>query len=193
MENYCLQLWNVIKTADYALFKELYLPGVILFAVVYFGVCFFYLFLKLTVFRKKKCLGIKISDDSGDLFISSTAITDLVKSLKSIFPTIEVSKLDLRPTKEAYEMNLQVTYDLRGESLSEQVIKLRQQILADVEKVFGITSITKINISLKKTKSGIGRDKYQPQPILQEGHEEVVIEPISENLTSEHNDEAEVK
>jgi len=193
MENYCLQLWNVIKTADYALFKELYLPGVILFAVVYFGVCFFYLFLKLTVFRKKKCLGIKISDDSGDLFISSTAITDLVKSLKSIFPTIEVAKLDLRPTKEAYEMNLQVTYDLRGESLSEQVIKLRQQILADVEKVFGITSITKINISLKKTKSGIGRDKYQPQPILQEGREEVVIEPISENLTSEHNDEDEVK
>ncbi len=94
--------------------------------------------------------GIKIKGERGDLFISSSAVSDLLKSLQSEFRFIEVNKVQLLQGKQSYEIKLHLTLDAGSESFPEQAVELKNSAFEILRDRFGISNISKIDLKLHK-------------------------------------------
>ncbi len=99
----------------------------------------------------KQAAGISVNTENGILFISSNAISDLIKTLEKDFKTIKIQKVALYQIgSNDFSLNLEITFNAAGEGLVDISSVLQNRILNDLKAVFGITEILKIHIKVKK-------------------------------------------
>ncbi len=119
---------------------------------VILAILFILLVLRLIVafiFRTRRCGGVTINGDNGDVFISSSAITSLIRSLEQEFKFVEIDKVRLYTRSKQQFLNIQIDFDASGGGLPPLSADLQARVLSALKDVFGIESITKVHITLR--------------------------------------------
>ena len=119
---------------------------------VILAILFILLVLRLIVafiFRTRRCSGVTINGENGDVFISSSAITSLIRSLEHEFKFVEIDKVRLYTRSKVQFLNIQIDFDASGGGLPPLSADLQARVLSALKEVFGIESITKVHITLR--------------------------------------------
>jgi hypothetical protein len=126
-------------------------------------------------FRRKRCNGITIKDSKGDVFISRPAVETVVKSLEKDFKFLTISKVGLWTRKRVQYIKIYIDFDASGGGLPPQASGFQDRVLAALKDVFGIESVRKVYISLRKVKLNElppakpeikHEESFQPKPVL---------------------------
>ena len=128
--------------------------GYITATVLIFGFSLLYLLLRFIYRYPRRMRGIEIKGPRGSIFITSDAISDLVKSIGEDYEIIEVSKVHLLENRTFSFIELQVTLDNDRESsfltLAEDI---QNNILKTLNDRFGIDTVREVKLNLKKIDS----------------------------------------
>lgn len=164
MDNFTDQAIEFLKSLSTETINRDFLAGVLLVTAIAVLYIIIRILLKVLFRGKKRCHGINISSDGGQLYITTNAIADLIKSMKSTFVHIDINRVDLTRRNGNYVISLLISFDMNGGELTNQVSQLREKIIADLKSVFGIENVSQINVKLKKTSRP--NTKPSTQPIL---------------------------
>ncbi|HBC88054.1 MAG TPA: alkaline shock response membrane anchor protein AmaP [Lentisphaeria bacterium] len=144
---------NVLLEAnnrDLLNFKYGYLTAVVLIL----GLTLIFLFLRYIYRYPRRSHGVEIKGPRGSIFISSGAISDLVKSIGEEYDLIEISKVHLLEDRDISYLELQVNLDNDKESsfitLSDE---LQNNILNTLKERFGIDTVKEVKLTLRKIES----------------------------------------
>jgi len=100
--------------------------------------------------RNKKVSEIRIPGEGGSLFISTNAVSDMVKFVGAKFDYIDIVKVSLREGKYGFVMDINVSYDMHGERFPELTAELKTAIRENLDGRLGIDCIKDIDIHGKK-------------------------------------------
>jgi hypothetical protein len=102
----------------------------------------------------RRMRGIEIKGPRGSIFISSDAISDLVKSIGEEYEIVEISKVHLLENRTFSFIELQVILENDRESsfltLAEEI---QNSILKTLGDRFGIDTVREVRLNLKKIES----------------------------------------
>jgi hypothetical protein len=149
MEAYMQELLNEI---GYYLpgFQRGFIIGVIVIFIVLIILKLLIIFLNP---RRRKCSGVDITDNNGALFISSTAISDLISALECEFDGIKFHKSILYKRKSKYNIKLVAELETKDVNFPDLISTIRDSIFSALDKNLGITCISKIDIFLRRVNS----------------------------------------
>ena len=128
--------------------------GYITATVLIFGLSALFLIFRLIFRYPRRMRGIEIKGPRGSIFITSDAISDLVKSIGEEYEIVEISKVHLLEGRTFSFIELQVILDNDGESsfltLAEDI---QNNILKTLNDRFGIDTVREVKLNLKKIES----------------------------------------
>ena len=132
-------------------FKCGYITATIL---IIFGLLILFLVLRFIYRYPKRMSGVEIKGPRGSIFITSDAISDLVKSIGEEYEIVEISKVHLLEDRTFSFIEIQVTLENDRESsfltLAEDI---QNNILKTLNDRFGIDSVREVKLNLKKIES----------------------------------------
>jgi hypothetical protein len=102
---------------------------------------------------RKKCAGIDTISDSGELHVSSAAISDLIKALEGDIEGITVKKTGLYKYKKEYYIKIIADLDNKNANFPDLVDTIQGKIMEAVKVNLGIECIQKIDVHLQRVKS----------------------------------------
>ncbi|HCE45462.1 MAG TPA: alkaline shock response membrane anchor protein AmaP [Lentisphaeria bacterium] len=140
-------LLNDDNSRDLLNFKQGYLTAL----VVMLGLTIIFLFLRYIYRYPKRSRGIELKGSKGSIFITSGAISDLVKSIGDEYELIEISKVSLLEDKDVSYLELQVSIENDKESsfitLSDDI---QNNIITTLKERFGIENVKEVKLNLRK-------------------------------------------
>jgi len=140
-------LLNDYGSRDLLNFKQGFLTAV----VVIFGFTIIILFLRYIYRYPRRSRGVEIKGPKGSIFITSNAISDLVKSIGDEYDLIEISKVSLFEDKYVSYLELQVNIENDKESsfitLSDDI---QNNIITTLKERFGIDNVKEVKLNLRK-------------------------------------------
>ncbi len=99
------------------------------------------------VFRRKKCNGITLSAELGDIFIPTSAITAAIRTLENDFSALVIQKIRLIESKnDKVNVYVSMSYDEKGGNAKPYVENFQQRVVTKLREAFGIENINKVNI-----------------------------------------------
>ncbi len=99
------------------------------------------------VFRRKKCNGITLKDELGNIFISTSAITAAIRTLESEFDALVIQKIYLIESKnDKIDINVTMSFDEKGGNLKAYEANFKRRVVSKLNDSFGIENINNINI-----------------------------------------------
>ena len=98
----------------------------------------------------RRAAGVPIRAPLGDIFVSSHAISDLVKSLEAEYKDIEIAKVHLLDCKRFLRIEIQVDYALGGENMTEIAPSLQGKTLGSLKDVFGIDCVRDVSVKIRR-------------------------------------------
>lgn len=119
--------------------------GLLLALVVVFALVYFIFFR-----YPRRCAGVPIRAPLGDIFVSSHAVSDLIKSLEGEFKDIEIAKVHLLDCKNFLRVEVQVDYALGGENMTEIGPSLQGKALSALKDVFGIDCVRDVAVKVRR-------------------------------------------
>lgn len=167
--NYLQPLIDFFKEPTALNFQNEFMSGIILVVLIALVYLAIRVLIKL-IFAKKtrrRCHGVNIYSEHGQLYITSNAIADLIKSMKSTFTHIDINRVDICSDNGSYILNIQISFDMGGGELTTQIQQLRVKIIADLKSIFGIEAVSEINVRLRKTS----------RPALKSGSQQPILTP----------------
>lgn len=127
------------------------LAAILLFIVIKIAV--YYL-----LFYPRRAKGVLIQGENGSLFISSGAITDMVKTLERNFKVISIRKVLLLDKKKFNDLEVHIDFDMNEQDLPTITMEFQNTIIQTLKDNFGIDRIREVNIKVKRvTMHGPGR------------------------------------
>ena len=100
------------------------------------------------MFTSKKCQGVNIVGDNGNLFVTTSAIEDFI--IRSLADVDDMLIDKVRLVKKGARYAVVITLRVSGESnVSELRPIIEQRVLDKTQERIGIDSITEVNIMLK--------------------------------------------
>ncbi len=119
--------------------------------VVIFGLMIIFLFLRYFYRYPRRSRGVGIKGPKGEIYITSGAISDLVKSIGDEYELIEITKVTLLEDKDSSYLELQVSVENDKESsfitLSDDI---QNNIVNTLKDRFGIDSIKEVKLNLRR-------------------------------------------
>lgn len=150
------------------------------------GIIAILLFLRIVIaviFRRKKCNGITMQAELGDIFVSTSAITAAIRTLEAEFDALVIQKIRLLESKNAkVKVCIQLIFDEKGGNFKLYSQNFQRRVLTKLRDAFGIESIDKVDIDNntfnsthkppRRTKELFGSDtdtdsgilEFEPQP-----------------------------
>ncbi|MFA6293908.1 MAG: hypothetical protein WC637_19120 [Victivallales bacterium] len=129
--------------------------GYITATVLIFGLSILFLAFRFFHRYPRRMRGIEIKGPRGSIFITSDAISDLVKSIGEEYEIVEISKVLLLEGRTFSFIEIQVVLDNDRESsfltLAEDI---QNNILKTLNDRFGIDTVREVKLDLKKIESG---------------------------------------
>lgn len=102
-----------------------------------------------------RCKGIMLATPNGTLFISASAISDLVREVEKEFTSLKVLKSTLLEKKKNVTLDLKINFPKTEENTSLPAIaeSFQRRIIQALQDTFGIDSIKEINIEVIRGKA----------------------------------------
>ncbi|MCF7791374.1 MAG: hypothetical protein K9M56_05185 [Victivallales bacterium] len=138
--------WRIIFNPT---FQKGLLAGAVLIVLVIIILKILYL-----IFRSRdiKCSGITGKDETGNIFVSTSAISDLVKSLEPEFSQVFITKTQLYRKRKNYYLKLTAELNDKEVDFPNLVENIRNKILHSIKNNLGVESIQKVDIHLRRFK-----------------------------------------
>lgn len=132
-------------------FQHGYFTGVAVSVLILLLFILLYLLLRAPV----KSKGILLSTPNGTLFITSSAISDLIREVEKNFPSLKILKSVLLEKKGGPVLDLKVNFQKMEGNLPLPVIaeSLQTQISDAMKNTFGIENVKEINIEVIRGKN----------------------------------------
>lgn len=128
--------------------------GYITATALIFGLSIIFLLIRFIYRYPRRMRGIEIKGPRGSIFITSDAISDLVKSIGEEYEIVEISKVHLMENRTFLFIELQVMLENDRESsfltLAEDI---QNNILKALNDRFGIDNVKEVKLVLKKIES----------------------------------------
>jgi hypothetical protein len=106
------------------------------------------------IFRSKniRCNGISVKNEDGEVFVSSGAISDLIKSIEPEFIGVVILKSLLFKQGKSYYIKLIAELSDKDANFPNVVGSIRNKIQFAIKNNLGVECIDKIDIHLKRVK-----------------------------------------
>ena len=144
--SYIANNWHLVYNPT---FQKGIIAGIILLILLI-------LVLKILIhlFKNKdiKCGGVTGKNETGEVFVTAAAISDLVKSLEPDFIGVSIAKTMLFKKGRCYYIRLIAELNDKDVDFPNLVENIRNKIFLAVKSNLGIESIQKIDIHLKRVK-----------------------------------------
>jgi hypothetical protein len=128
--------------------------GYITATILIFGLSILFLSFRFFLRYPRRMRGIEIKGPRGPIFITSDAISDLVRSIGEEYEIVEITKVNLLEGRSFSFIEIQVILDNDSESsfltLAEDI---QDNILKTLSGRFGIDSVREVKMNLKKIES----------------------------------------
>ena len=149
MKNYLSKLFPAI-TPEYAYY---FLLGMFWAMVLLFIVCLIGMIIWLIIRKSRSVSGIYLPAAHGSLFISSTAISDLLYSLDDSFPQLEIIRVKLIRDGQSLAVQVKVYYSATSEiSMFQLTESFQTKALEILKTSFGIDNISRVDLIVPKSK-----------------------------------------
>jgi len=97
--------------------------------------------------RRKKCNGITMQGELGNIFVSTSAITAAIRTLECEFDALVIQKIRLIEGKNAkVTICIQMIFDEKGGNFKLYSENFQRRVIAKLRDAFGIDSIDKVDI-----------------------------------------------
>ena len=121
--------------------------------VLLFIICLIGVILWLIIRKSRSVSGISLPTSHGSLFISSTAIADLLYSLDDSFPQLEITRVRLIRDGNALAIQVKVYFSAASEiSMIRLTEDFQTKALELLKKSFGIENISRVDMIVPKSK-----------------------------------------
>ena len=132
-------------------FQYGYITGVVVAVLLLLLLLLLYCLLRAPV----RCKGIMLATPNGTLFISASAISDLVREVEKEFASLKILKSTLLEKKNGAVLELKINFPKTEENISLPAVaeSLQQRILQALQNTFGIDSIQEVNIEVVRGKA----------------------------------------
>ena len=130
-----------------------FLLGMFCAMVILFIICVIAFVIWLVIRKNYSVSGITIPSEHGSLFISATAISDLLYSLDDSFPQLEIVRINLIRDGNALAVRVKVYYSAASEiSMLRLTEEFQTKALELLKKSFGIENISRVDLIVPKSK-----------------------------------------
>ena len=131
-----------------------FLLGAFWTMVLLLAICLFAVIIWLIIRKNRSVSGISLPTAHGNLFISATAISDLLYSLDDSFPQLEIIRVRLiRDGSNALAVQVKVFYAAASDtSMLALAEGFQTQALDLLKKSFGIENISRVDLIVPKSK-----------------------------------------
>ena len=148
MKNLWAKLWPALTPDTFYIFLQGMFWALVLMAVLLVLMTFCWL-----IFRKsKKVSGVTLDTDRGSLFISASAIADLIYSLDEKFPELEITRVRLIRDRKELAIQVKVFYAAAGQSMLALTESFQNSAAELLKSAFGIENISRIDLIVPKSK-----------------------------------------
>jgi len=130
-----------------------FLLGMFSAMVILFIICIVAVVIWLIVRKNRSVSGISITAEHGSLFISASAISDLLYSLDDSFPQLEIVRIKLIRDSNALAVQVKVYYSASSElSMLQLTEGFQTKALELLKHAFGIENISRVDLIVPKSK-----------------------------------------
>lgn len=132
-------------------FQYGYIAGIAITVLMLLLLLLLYCLLRAPV----RCKGIMLAAPNGTLFISASAISDLVREVEKEFASLKILKSTLLEKKKGVTLELKINFPKTEENTSLPAVagSLQERIMQALQNTFGIDSIREINIEVVRGKA----------------------------------------
>ena len=102
--------------------------------------------------RSSSVAGITLNAQHGSLFISASAISDLIYSMDESFPDFEISRVRLIRDREGFSIQVKVFYSSSGKSVLELTDAFQLRALELLKSSFGIENVNRIDLIVPRSR-----------------------------------------
>lgn len=149
MKNLLLKLFPALNAES----GYYFLLGIFCAMVILFIICCAAVIIWLVIRKNRSVSGISIPAEHGSLFISATAISDLLYSLDDSFPQLEIIRIKLIRDGNELAVRVKVFYAASSEiSMLQLTESFQAQALELLKHSFGIENISRIDLIVPKSK-----------------------------------------
>jgi len=133
------------------------LPGFergVIYGVV--GIIVIFIIIKLIIRgcrgKYKKSPGIETFGEKGEFFVSSQAISDVIKALEPEFQCLTIAKTLLLKHRSRYSLRIVANLNGADVSFHNIVNSFQEKVIGSISNSFGIDSISKVDLILKRVR-----------------------------------------
>lgn len=148
MKNLWAKLWPALTPDTFYIFLQGMFWALILLAFLFILMSFLWL-----IFHKsRKVSGVTLDTERGSLFISASAISDLIYSLDEKFPELEITRVRLVRSGKGLAVQVKVFYAAAGQSMLSLTESFQNSAAELLKSAFGIENISRIDLIVPKSK-----------------------------------------
>lgn len=146
MKAFIEEIIKFLNGPESTAFQYGYLTGAAISILVVILLFLLFLLMRSSV----KCKGVALASSGGKLYITASAIADLVKSTEKDFPSLQIIKTLLLEKREFLTLELRVNFppDMQNGPLPVVAEALQQKIFEKLKTAFGIECVKEINIEV---------------------------------------------
>ena len=149
MKNILLKLFPTLNAES----GYYFLLGMFAAMMILFIICIAAVITWLILRKNRSVSGISIPAEHGSLFISASAISDLLYSLDDSFPQIEIVRIKLIRDSNALAVQVKVYYAASSEiSMLQLAEGFQTKALELLKHAFGIENISRVDLIVPKSK-----------------------------------------
>ena len=149
MKNILLKLFPTLNAES----GYYFLLGMFAAMMILFIICIAAVIMWLILRKNRSVSGISIPAEHGSLFISASAISDLLYSLDDSFPQIEIVRIKLIRDSNALAVQVKVYYAASSEiSMLQLAEGFQTKALELLKHAFGIENISRVDLIVPKSK-----------------------------------------
>ena len=149
MKNILLKLFPVLNAES----GYYFLLGMFSAMMILFIICIAAVVMWIIIRKNRSVSGISIPAEHGSLFISASAISDLLYSLDDSFPQLEIVRIKLIRDGNSLAIQVKVYYAASSEiSMLQLAEGFQTRAFELLKHAFGIENISRVDLIVPKSK-----------------------------------------
>lgn len=114
-------------------------------------------------FKRRRCAGVTVKGNRGDVFISARAVDDTILAVARDFSDLAIRKTSLLRQKEGYCVRVVGALRRNNVALPALSDSFRERLFHTLENNLGIASVDAIHLEIQRVQTGLVRSDNGPE------------------------------